>query len=364
LFSKYIGQNIYCDAHPARAQGQGATAIYNSRKVLDIHAHVSGPLHGTPALALLLATNSPMSIDPRTADAPQLGLTEKAWDASVKRHLAEMDERQIDAQLIGPRPFLMLGWMQEHLLGSWTRFVNNMIAKQVSLAPDRFVGACQLPQNAHAGDLSGSVAELDRCIHELGFKGVYLSPDPTGDRKSPGLDTHYWDPVYAKCQEYGVPIVIHGTNCLDPRLAPIPQNYQIGFVWEQYLASQLYAHGDVFERFPELKVVICHCGGALDRFIATDPHMSQKDVSKNLFFDTNALDLHFLEAAIKQRTPRRMCFGTEAPGSGRAIRPETGRPGDDLVPVIAAFDFLSEEDKLVIFNSNPAHVCPGLGALQ
>jgi predicted TIM-barrel fold metal-dependent hydrolase len=327
---------------------------------LDIHGHVSAPLNGTPALALMLASNTPIDIDPRTATNALLGLNEEAWQESTRQHLHELDIRSIEAQLIGPRPFLMLGWMNQHILESWTRFVNNMIAKQVSLAPDRLVGACQLPQNAHAGDLSGSVHELERCVNELGFKAVYLSPDPTGDRKSPGMHTSYWDPIYAKCQDYGLPIIVHGSNCMDPRIEAIPHNYQIGFVWEQYLATQLFSHGEVFDRFPELKVLICHCGGALDRFIKTDPHLSQKDVSRNLFFDTNALDLNFLEAAIKQRTPQRMCFGTEAPGSGRAVRPETGRPGDDLVPVISSFDFLSEEDKVTIFNKNPAHVCPGL----
>jgi predicted TIM-barrel fold metal-dependent hydrolase len=238
-----------------------------------------------------------------------------------------------------------------------------MIAKQVSLSPHKFVGAALLPQNPDAEDLRDCVQEIDRCVTELGFRAVYLSPDPSGDRRSPGMDERYWDPVYERCQRHGIPIVVHGTNCTDPRLKSLPHNYQIGFVWEQFLATQLLAHGEVFERFPELKIVVCHCGGALDRFIKSDWHMPQKDRSKNLFFDTNALDLHFLEAAIKQRTPARMCFGTEVPGSGRAVRPETGRPGDDLVPIIGGFEFLSEDDKLIIFNKNPAHVCPGLGNL-
>lgn len=337
--------------------------MYKDIKVLDIHAHVSSPMHGTTALGLMLASNTPTKIDPRTTENERLGLTAENWDKFVGHHLGLMDDYNIDAQLLGPRPFLMLGWMKQHMLQSWTRYVNNSIYKQVSMAPTRFVGAAQLPQDAYADDLSGCIPELERCVNELGFKAVYLSPDPTGDRRSPGMNTRYWDPVYAKCQEFGIPIIVHGTTCTDPRIDIIPQNYQIGFVWEQYLATQLLSHGDVFERFPELKIVICHCGGALDRFIKSDPHLSQRDVSKNLFFDTNAPDLDFLTAAIKQRTPARMCFGTEAPGSGAAIRPETGRPGDDLVPVISGFDFLSEADKCRIFHDNAAHVCPGLGAL-
>ena len=53
-----------------------------------------------------------------------------------------------------------------------------------------------------------------------------------------------------------------------------------------------------------------------------------------------------------------MCFGTEAPGSGGAIRPDTGRPSDDLVPVIDSLEFLTADDKEKIFHKNPLKVFP------
>jgi predicted TIM-barrel fold metal-dependent hydrolase len=118
---------------------------------------------------------------------------------------------------------------------------------------------------------------------------------------------------------------------------------------------------DVFARFPELKVIICHCGGALDRFIRSDKHLSQTDLSNNLYFDTCAHDVDYLTTAIKQRTPARLLFGTEAPGSGAAVRGPgegPGKTGDDLVPVISSFDFITEQDKIAIFNTNPAKVFP------
>lgn len=335
--------------------------MFNGQKVLDIHAHVSAPNNGTQTLAMMLAGNSPIEFDPRVVDVPMLGMTAEEWDICTKRHLAEIDSRSIDRQLLGPRPFLMLGWMQPHLLPAWTRLVNNMIAKQVSMAPDRFVGAAQLPQNADAPDLSHCLPELERCVHELGFKAVYLSPDPTGDRRSPGMHKPYWYPVYEACEKHGLPIIVHGTNCTDHRIDVIPSNYQIGFVWEQYLATQLFLHSDVFDRFPGLKVVICHCGGALDRFLPEDAmHSAPNPRVGNLWFDTNAPNKIFLEAAIKQRGVEQMCFGTEVPGSGRAVSKATGRPGDDLVPIIDSFEFLNAADKHAIFHANPAHVCPGL----
>jgi predicted TIM-barrel fold metal-dependent hydrolase len=340
--------------------------MYNGTKVLDVHSHVSAPMGGVGQLSMLMhATNgtipSPLG---NPSAAAGLGLGDEDFARSVAAHMAYIDERQIDVQLLGPRPFLMQGWMQDHLLPGWTRFVNDCIAKQVSMHPDRFVGACQLPQDVHAPDGSHCLAELDRCVAEHHFGAVYLSPDPEGRRNGPGLADRWFVPLYGRCQELGLPIVVHGTNCLDPRFRHVPHNYQLGFVVEQYLATQILAHSDVFERFPELRVIVCHCGGALDRFIPADPHLSQKDLSANLFFDTCAHDGHFLECAVHQRGVSRMLFGTEAPGSGRAPRPDgPGKTGDDLVPVIGSFEFLTEQDKLEVFHHNPARVVPRLAQL-
>jgi predicted TIM-barrel fold metal-dependent hydrolase len=125
---------------------------------------------------------------------------------------------------------------------------------------------------------------------------------------------------------------------------------------EEFIAMHLLSHGNVFQTFPRLKIVICHCGGALNRFIPTDRHVAQKDLSRNLYYDCCAYDVNFMTAAIKQRGVDQMLFGTEAPGSGGAVRPETGRPSDDLVPVIDSLKFLSTEDKMKILQKNPLKV--------
>jgi len=334
--------------------------MYNGVKVLDVHGHVSAPPAMQSQVAMMLAANTAFP-SPLSSGGPVRGdLSDAAFQASGERHITVMDERNIDVQIIGPRPFMMMGWMNPHILPAWTRLVNDAIAKQVSLFPNRLAGAAQLPQNSAAPDLSHCLPELEHCVNKLGFIAAYVSPDPAGKRTTPGMHEPYWFPLYEAVQAMNIPLIVHGTNSHDPRIGVVPHNYQLGFVIEQFLATQLLSHGDVFERFPDLKVVVCHCGGALNRFIATDPHLAQKDLSRNLFFDSCAHDIDYLSAAIKQRGVDQTLFGTEAPGSGSAVRPETGKTADDLVPVIAGLPFLSEEDKLKIFNSNPAKVFPRL----
>jgi predicted TIM-barrel fold metal-dependent hydrolase len=327
--------------------------LHNGYKVYDVHGHVT-TTNGVRAYGLtLMSSNSPSAQSPLKAANRGGDMSDEALKRSAQTHVDYMDERNIDVQIIGPRPFTMLGWMEAHLLPAWTRITNDSIAKQCEFFPDRFIGAAMLPQNSHAPDMSHCIDEMERCVREYGFKAMYLTPDPTGRRDSPGMHEHYWDPIYEYSQRNQIPIIIHGTNCLDPRIRIIPQNYQVGFMFEQYLAGQLLSHGDVFDRYPELKIVVCHGGGALNRFIKTDNHLSQKDLSRNLFYDTCVYDLVALEATIRQRGVGQMLFGTEAPGSGRAVRPETGKGGDDLVPELAKFSWLSDSDRKAILHDNP-----------
>ena len=82
--------------------------MYNGIKVLDIHGHYSAPAtNGGAAVALMMASNTPLKDDPRK-DIPRFGMSEQAWANAMNCHLEMMDDHNIDAQLIGPRPFLML----------------------------------------------------------------------------------------------------------------------------------------------------------------------------------------------------------------------------------------------------------------
>lgn len=334
--------------------------MYNGVNVLDVHGHVSSPDATSNYLMLMMAANTafPNPLAPGGRQTP--GLSPEDFKKASQRHVTYMDERNIDVQIIGPRPFRVMGFMEEHLTPAWARFINDCIHQQCQDFPDRFAGAAQLPQLSNAPDTKHVLGELERCVKDLGFIATYASPDPGGRRTTPGMHEEYWFPLYEKCQEWGIPIIVHGTNALDRRFRVVPHNYQLGFYTEQYLATQFLGHGDVFQRYPQLKVIVCHCGGGLDRFHKTDPHLPQKDLSNNLYFDTCAYDSIFLEAAVKQRGVNRIVFGTEAPGSGRHVIPETGHSGDDLVPVIDSFSFISQQDKIAILHDNPLKVFPAL----
>ncbi|HEY7466624.1 MAG TPA: amidohydrolase family protein [Dehalococcoidia bacterium] len=335
--------------------------MYNGQKVYDVHGHVTAPDTYRAGAALLMASNTPQaqSVLMQPSEKRPGPLQDENFKRVVEaQHVKYMDERNIDVQIIGPRPFLMMGWMSQDILPSWTRLTNDAIGLQCSYYPDRFLASMQLPQNGHAPDTKHVLDEIDRCKKEWGAMSVYVGPDPEGLRQTPGMDKPYWYPLYEKCERDGLPIIVHGTNHQDPRLSIINQNYQVGFLVEQFIATQLLGFSDVFDRYPELKVIVCHCGGALSRFAPTDNHNFQRDTSKNLFYDTCAYEPTFLEAAIKQKGVSQMLFGTEAPGSGRHLDPRTGRTGDNVVPTLQEAAYLTDADRMDIIHNNPAKVVP------
>jgi len=320
--------------------------MFQNHKVIDVHGHMTTPPHFRGHLGGMISLNTP---------GRKLELSDEQLANAQKSHLKGMDERNIDVQLLGPRPVAMWHWTRPFLQEAICRLTNDVIARIVKLHPDRFLGMAQLPQSAEL-DTRNCLAELERCVKELGFVGAYVNPDPGGRRQAPGMHDEYWHPLYQKAQDLDVPLMVHPSTSYDTRIEVIPHNYQMNNYIEEFIAMHLLSHSNVFEKFPRLKVVICHCGGALNRFIPTDHHLAQKDLSKNLFYDCCAYDVNFLTAAIRQKGVEQMMFGTEFPGSGGAVRPETGRASDDLFPVIDSLEFLSAEDKLKIFHANPLRV--------
>lgn len=347
--------------------------MHDGLAVIDVHGHISTPAHFRAWGFNLIALRSP--------EEGELEIPDDAMEAALERHLRILDERAIDVQLLSPRPVGMLHWERPFIVEKWTRTTNDVIHQQCRLHPERFAGIAQLPQSV-TRDTSACVGELERCVTELGFVGAIVNPDPGGDRQAPGMDAPYWYPLYEKAQELDATLIVHPSISRDPRIERIPHSYQYNNLTEETLATLLLEHSDVFQRFSRLRVVVCHCGGALRRTIPRSrgrptgegggssadmpirrTRRAERDVGANLFFDTCAYDRDFLAAAIRQRGADRMLFGTEAPGTGTSVAdPETGRPSDDLVPVIDGFPFLSAEDKRKILHDNALRVFPLLAA--
>lgn len=136
------------------------------------------------------------------------------------------------------------------------RIVNNSFAKIKKDRSSRFTALATLPMN----DVDASINELERAFGELGFKGVMLYSNINGIALS---DQRFW-PLYRKANDLNAVFYIHpnfpvGVEAMtDYWLMPL-----VGFTFDTTLAAAKLVFSGVAERFPEIRWVLAHLGGAI-----------------------------------------------------------------------------------------------------
>jgi predicted TIM-barrel fold metal-dependent hydrolase len=222
--------------------------------------------------------------------------------------------------------------------------------------PEKLFGVAGLPQTAGA-PIEDCLPELTRCVKELGMKGCLLNPDPyeNGGVKAPPLGDRYWYPLYERLCELDVVAHIHATGSREPEREP----YTLHFINEETIAVYGLVNSQVFQDFPELKVLVSHGGGAIpyqlgrfDSASARRSHVRFKDAMRKLYYDTVLYTADALELLIRTVGPDRVLYGAECPGVGSAVNPDTGSTFDDIVPLIRQIDWLAADDKQKILEDN------------
>jgi OH-DDVA meta-cleavage compound hydrolase len=322
--------------------------------IIDCHGHVSAPTELWAYKATLLAhRGSHGRGGVKVSDEELIAAANKAehWPAG---HLDLMKRHRTDRQLISPRPFQMMQSEKPAKLVHWfTEEVNTLIHRQCQLLPEAFVPVAGLPQAA-GEPIERVFPELERCV-KLGFKGCLLNPDPYENSgiEAPGLGDRYWYPLYEKLCELDVPAHIHSTGSRSERTP-----YTLHFINEESIAVFNLVNSSVLEDFPTLKILVSHGGGAipyqLGRFESASLRGKQRFSTRlrKLYFDTVLYTPAALRLLIETIGPEHCLFGTECPGVGSSIDPETGETMDDIAPYIERFDWLSAADRKLIFEDN------------
>ena len=199
------------------------------------------------------------------------------------------------------------------------KLVNDTFAKVVAEKGGRFVALATLPLN----DPEASVTELRRCMTQLGFRGAMLFSNVNGTP----LYHQQFTRLYEVANELGAVLYIHPTNpvgveaMLDYWLMPL-----VGFLADTTLAAAGLVFSGVAEKFPEIRWVLGHLGGAipylaerLDRgyeaFSECRAHIAQPPsvYLKKFFYDTVNFDPHAIELAIAFAGPDQILAGSDYP---------------------------------------------------
>jgi uncharacterized protein len=226
-----------------------------------------------------------------------------AWDASL--HFQPETIREADLSRGYPldltvklEPFLedmapfekvVVFGLKARRTGYWVP--DDFVAQFVAHAPQKLVGfaSCDPTQPGH-------FEELTYAIERLGLRGVKLGPiyagfDPRDECCAP---------VYAYCQEHGLPIVFHSGTTYN-RNAPL--EYSRPWLFDQ-----------VAMRYPGLRMVLAHVGHPFSEeclvVIRKHPHV-YADVSALYYRPWQFYNI--LIAAQEYRVTHKLLFGTDYP---------------------------------------------------
>lgn len=280
--------------------------------------------------------------------------------------LRVLRERGGDVMLFSPRASAMAHHVPDPKTAeAWARACNDLIHRVSELFPRHFAGVCQLPQTP-GGTLGAATAELRRCVEDLGFVGCNLNPDPSGGHwDSPPLTDASWFPLYETMVALDVPAMIHVSTSCNPSLHTLGAHYLNA---DTSVFMQL-VQGDLFDRFPTLRFVIPHGGGAVPyhwgRYRGLAVRMGRPDpaehVMKNVFFDTCVYHQAGIDLLTRVVDPGNLLFAAEMLGAVRGADPETGIAWDDTKVYLDRAG-LTDADRHKIFEANARRVYPRLHA--
>jgi len=146
------------------------------------------------------------------------------------------------------------------------RRANDYLAEQVAKRPDRFQGLAALPMQ----DPDLAARELQRCVRDLGFKGVLVNGFSQVHQEISAVYydlPQYW-PFWAEVEKLDMPFYLHPRNPL-PSMAPIYDGHPwlLGPTWAFAQETAVHAlrmmASGLFDQYPRLTIILGHLGEGL-----------------------------------------------------------------------------------------------------
>ncbi|MFN3004848.1 amidohydrolase family protein [Mycolicibacterium wolinskyi] len=329
--------------------------------IIDIHGHYTT---APPQQQMFRDAQLAALADPGLPAPRRVRIHDDDIRESVENNqLRVLRERGGDLMLFSPKA----SGMEHHIddqptANAWASASNDLVHRVTELFPESFAGVAQLPQTP-GGDLAPVIGELRRCVEDLGFVGCNVNPDAAaGYWTTPPMTDEYWYPLYEAMAELEVPAMLHVSTSCNPNFHTLGAHY----LNADTSVFMQFVQGDVFDRFPTLKFVIPHGGGAVPyhwgRYRGLAMRQGRPDpgeLLRNVFFDTCVYHQPGIDLLHKVIPVDNILFASEMLGAVRGIDPHTGVAWDDTLAYIDNLD-LPVEDRHAVVEGNARRVYPRL----
>ncbi|GGS16158.1 amidohydrolase [Streptomyces humidus] len=174
------------------------------------------------------------------------------------RRLSDMADLGIDHQVLSlVTPGVEL--FELPLARELAALTNENIAQACRQHPAQFSGLAAVALQ----DVGFSVRELRRAVRELGLKGVIVNSHTRGEY----LDAPKFEEFWATAAELDVPVYLHPNTPSDPLIGPLLDSGLDGAIFGFGVETGMHLiriiFSGVFDRHPNLRLVVGHLGEAL-----------------------------------------------------------------------------------------------------
>jgi predicted TIM-barrel fold metal-dependent hydrolase len=322
---------------------------------IDIHAH------GFPEAYLRqLATTYPTEVQVEEASetTPMVTRWSKAplpaWD--IERHLEEMERDAVAVEILSAPP--VYSHLDTHT-ARFCRLLNDFQAEVVRAAPKRFRSFLHLPVH----DVTASLHELTRWRGRAEVAGVLFGSNMGGMYPGDVLLLPIWEAIHAA----DLPVFIHPLAPCEYAGPVMP--VILAFPGDTATAAASIIYAGLFERLPNLRVILAHYGGGLGMLarrldMAVDIDLFPPGHGQNLpappsqylprFYVDTAQGFHrpAFDCACAVFGTQHLLYGSDHFFHGSRWRPELNR-------FLASLP-LSQAERHAIVRGNAERLLPGL----
>lgn len=192
-------------------------------------------------------------------DPAALATIEKLLPEFDDQRIDMMDRCEIDIAILSQTAPGVQGEEDSNNAVKTASASNDFLAERISRHSERYRGfacvALQAPTEA--------AAELERCVNELKFVGVLVNGQTGGEY----LDDAKFDVFWERVSALQVPLYLHPGIPYDQSRVFTGRPELKGAIWEWTCDTATHAlrlvFGGVFDRFPNVKVILGHMGETL-----------------------------------------------------------------------------------------------------